>query len=622
MSALVALAACPGSLASAAGKITVPLLAGSPSAGTLGLTGASYTAPYKAKSVLLGVARTGGSNGAVTVRYSTQNVTAVNGTDYTSTSGVLSWANGDTSVKTVLVPLLSAARYSGTRALTFTLSNPTAASLNTPNSASISLTGACPGDTGCVSGPMKYITSNFVFTHPGTLNTAPELAIIKRHITNGDEPWSANYSLMQSNPYCSLNYADGPVATVTYNSSPTSGSGPQLVKDSEAAYCLALRSVLSGTPSYAAKAETILADWAATICTPMGSPTACTVQGWQGLNWYLEPAWSGQMFGEAADLLKAYDSSWPTSAQNAVATMFNNVWLPILHKRYSFGNREFAVEAGMISIAVFLEDPAALYEAVQNYLSYVPTYVYDAALDGATPQQPSYFSTWASDTYLATLNSTRLCDGCTNWLTLSIPYQRGGSGDQGDDYGGLTGDTVAEQWQNPTNCGPQAPPTCIWPGTYISGWSPEVGGRDITHAEGGFAQAVNTAEIAHNQDLNLYVQTAPRLALYAEALAYIRLGNPLPPDAYGGVLNEGSAITPTWEIMANEGINVLGLSMPYSSALITGVIRHMTNISYVAPFSLPFVDNPPLFASHIFSQSIGGINWETLTHARLDGSLP
>jgi hypothetical protein len=605
------------------GAFSGTLQTGNPAAGTLGLAAASYSAAYRANSVLLGVARTAGSSGAVSVSYSTQNGTAVSGTDYTSTSGELSWANGDSSVKTVTIPLHSTAAYAGTRSLTFILSNPTAASLNTPSSAAISLTGACPGDTGCVSGPMVHITSSFVFAHPGTLNTAYELSKIKNHITNGDQPWSANYSMMEASQYCSSSYSDHPVATVVYNANnPNSGPGPNLVADSEAAYCLALRFVLSGTTSYATKAETILADWARTICTPMGSPAACTVQGWLGLSWYLDPAWSGQMFAEAADLLKAYDSSWPASSQSAVATMFNNVWLPILHKRYSFGNREFAVEAGMISIAVFLEDPAALYEAVQNNLSYVPSYVYDAAIDGATPQQPTYFSTWASDTYLATLNSSRLCSGCTNWLTLSVPYQTGGSGDQGDDHTIMTIQTVAEQWQNPPNCGPQNPPACIWSGTYVSGWSPEVGGRDMTHAEGGFSAAVNIAEIARNQGLNLYFDTAPRLALYSEALAYIRLGNPIPSDAYGGVLNEGSGITPTWEIMANEGINVLGLSMPYTSSLITGVIRNMTNISYAAPFSSPFLTSPPLFAALIYYQATYGINWETLTHARLDGSLP
>jgi hypothetical protein len=638
MSALFALAACgssgSSSVSTAAATARATTTAGATTTvgavssvkatknpGTLGLTAASYSSAYRAKSLLLGVARTAGSNGPVKVWYSTHNGTAVSGTDYTSTSGELSWASGDSTVKTVTVPLLSTSAYSGTRSLTFTLSNPTAGSLNTPSSAAISLTGACPGSTGCTSGPLSHISPSFVFTHPGTLNTASELARIKNHITNDEQPWSANYTLMQASSYCSLSYADHPEAAVgTGTSNPN--SGVYLVEDSEAAYCLALRYVLSGTSSYATKAETILADWAATICTPTGSPAACTVQGWLGLDWYLETAWSGQMFGEAADLLKSYDSSWPTPAQNAVKTMFNNVWLPILHKRYSFGNREFAVEAGMISIAVFLEDPAALYEAVQNNLSYVPTYVYDPTIDGATPQQPTYQATWASDTYLATLNSSRLCSGCTNWLTLSSTYQHGGSGDQGDDYGMLTAQTPAEQWRNSPNCSPQNPPTCIWPGTYISGWGPEVGGRDMTHAEGAFIQAVNTAEIARHQGLDVYGQTAPRLALYSEALAYIRLGNPIPSDAYGGVLAKGNGIEPTWEIMANEGINVLGYSMPYTSSIITGVIRKMGNSVHDLPFSSPFLTSPTLFTSRVWNQAIYQSNWETLTHARLDGSLP
>jgi poly(3-hydroxybutyrate) depolymerase len=136
-----------GSPATAEVNISGASLVGPPSAGNLELSAASYSAAQSAKSVSVKVTRTAGSSGAASVQYSTTNGTAHSGTDYTSTSGALGWASGDTSVKTIAVPLLSPAAYSGTKSLTLGLSNPTGASLSTPNSAAINITG-----TGATSG--------------------------------------------------------------------------------------------------------------------------------------------------------------------------------------------------------------------------------------------------------------------------------------------------------------------------------------------------------------------------------------------------------------------------------------------------------------------------------------
>ena len=74
-------------------------------AGTLQFSSATYSVNENGGSVTITVTRTGGSNGAVGVSYATSNGTAAAGSDYTSTSGTLSWANGDTSNKTFSVPI-------------------------------------------------------------------------------------------------------------------------------------------------------------------------------------------------------------------------------------------------------------------------------------------------------------------------------------------------------------------------------------------------------------------------------------------------------------------------------------------------------------------------------------
>ena len=133
---------------------------GGPSAGNLELAAASYSAVQTARSVSLGVARTAGSSGTASVKYATSNGSAVSGTDYSSTSGVLTWASGDTALKTVVVPLLSPAAYAGTKSLTLTLSHPTAASLSTPSSAAVNITGTAVVSGGnCTKAADAWVTT-------------------------------------------------------------------------------------------------------------------------------------------------------------------------------------------------------------------------------------------------------------------------------------------------------------------------------------------------------------------------------------------------------------------------------------------------------------------------------
>ena len=72
----------------------------------------------------------GGPSGeAVTVDYATSDGTATAGSDYTATSGTLTFASGETG-KTVSVPVLDDAHDDGGETLTFTLSNPSGATID------------------------------------------------------------------------------------------------------------------------------------------------------------------------------------------------------------------------------------------------------------------------------------------------------------------------------------------------------------------------------------------------------------------------------------------------------------------------------------------------------------
>ncbi len=74
-------------------------------------------------SATLTATRTGGSSGALTVNYSTVSGSAA-ATDFTTTRGTLSWADADTAVKTITVPITADALPESTESFTVNLGAP------------------------------------------------------------------------------------------------------------------------------------------------------------------------------------------------------------------------------------------------------------------------------------------------------------------------------------------------------------------------------------------------------------------------------------------------------------------------------------------------------------------
>jgi len=82
----------------------------------------SYGADSNASSVTLTLDRIGSSSGAVSVNYATANATALSATHYTASNGTVFWANGDSSSKTIVVPLIPGSIATGSRRFSVTLS--------------------------------------------------------------------------------------------------------------------------------------------------------------------------------------------------------------------------------------------------------------------------------------------------------------------------------------------------------------------------------------------------------------------------------------------------------------------------------------------------------------------
>ncbi|MBL0125820.1 MAG: hypothetical protein IPP88_25250 [Betaproteobacteria bacterium] len=92
--------------------------------GAVQFSATSFATTENATTITVSVQRVGGSAGSITVNYATQDGTAIAGSDYTATSGTLTWANGDTTNKTFLIPIANDGIVEAAEAFSVVLSNP------------------------------------------------------------------------------------------------------------------------------------------------------------------------------------------------------------------------------------------------------------------------------------------------------------------------------------------------------------------------------------------------------------------------------------------------------------------------------------------------------------------
>jgi hypothetical protein len=126
---------------------TTVTITGSGVAGTVALSASAYAANQSAGTVTITVTRSGGSSGAASIAYGTSNGSAIAGADYTAASGTLNWAVGDSTAKSFAIPISTATGFTGTKSFTITLANASGASLGSPATAAVTITGSgVPGN--------------------------------------------------------------------------------------------------------------------------------------------------------------------------------------------------------------------------------------------------------------------------------------------------------------------------------------------------------------------------------------------------------------------------------------------------------------------------------------------
>ena len=149
----VALSMASGSTLGSPATATVTITGSTqPSAGTIALSSTTYAVTQGTAAVNIMVSRSGGSAGAVGVAYATSNGTASSGSDYTASTGTLSWADGDTTPKSFTVAISNATAFSGTKTFGVTLSAPSGGSvLGSPATATVTITGSTQPSAGTIA---------------------------------------------------------------------------------------------------------------------------------------------------------------------------------------------------------------------------------------------------------------------------------------------------------------------------------------------------------------------------------------------------------------------------------------------------------------------------------------
>ncbi len=103
----------------------------------------TFVADEQGGSAIVTLTRTNNSAGPVSLNYATSPGTATAPADYTTTNGIVSWANGDSASKTIIIPIAADAIVEGTEAFTVTLSGISGGVINGGATATVTI--ADPG---------------------------------------------------------------------------------------------------------------------------------------------------------------------------------------------------------------------------------------------------------------------------------------------------------------------------------------------------------------------------------------------------------------------------------------------------------------------------------------------
>lgn len=219
-------------------------------------------------------------------------------------------------------------------------------------------------------------------SHPGIMHNAEDLASIKAHVNNGDEPWASAYQKMLDWEGSTLDWTPTPFEHVHRDSYGANRLGdPEIGKDGEAAYSHALQWVVTGNKAHAEKTIEILNAWSRTLKTITGKDDN------------LVAGMIAQKYCNAAEIILHTYGNWPGKEVDQFKSMLLNVFYPLISNYYtnsmnSNGNWGLSMVNSVLAIAVICDDVELFNNAITHVMgtNVQPYSTFSGYIDAKTGQ--------------------------------------------------------------------------------------------------------------------------------------------------------------------------------------------------------------------------------------------
>jgi hypothetical protein len=224
------------------------------------------------------------------------------------------------------------------------------------------------------------------FVHPGVLNTAANLDLIRNQVNAGDAGRTASYQKVLD--FITNNAMPTQFYSTVYvgSNGHTSPSKSQIRKDAELAYALALRFAKTGDTQWSDKCKFILNGWASTFqnYAPIDNTDNPNQPD-------LEASWTTPSFVAAAEIIRYYQpngvsANWSAADITTFSNYLNNVKNNYINNTVNTGyNNNWYVSAGYakMAIGVFLNSTSVFNDG-ENILNNVMNSVIQAG--GTMPE--------------------------------------------------------------------------------------------------------------------------------------------------------------------------------------------------------------------------------------------
>jgi len=194
------------------------------------------------------------------------------------------------------------------------------------------------------------------FVHPGIDQSAGDLAVMKKKVLAGEQPWKGAFDRLKAATDTEFVVrAHTHVLRGPYGK-PNIG-GDDLSKSANMAYNYALVWYVTRDKKYADRAFDILRAWSGTLWDLDYNDAKLLM------------AWTGHLLCNAAEILRYTGAGWQQKDVEAFSAMLNTVAVPLMRPYYpsANGNWDGAIIHSLIAIAVFTDNRRLFDNAVDHF---------------------------------------------------------------------------------------------------------------------------------------------------------------------------------------------------------------------------------------------------------------